>query len=65
MKSVAIFEKVAAGELTPNEAASMMLEADRKAITPIRPKWMPALAWTILGSIVVVLLGMAGFRREG
>jgi hypothetical protein len=62
--NMAVFEKVAARQLTPSEAASQLLEADRLAETPIRPRWMPALVWPLALAVCTLVLGLFGFRKE-
>lgn len=49
MNSTSVFEKVAAGELTAEQAATKMIEEDRRAADARRPAWAPSWLWSALG----------------
>jgi hypothetical protein len=64
MTNAVILEKVAGREITPEQGAALMLEADREARAKQRPAWMPSWAW-VAGSVVVALLfAVVGVRKD-
>lgn len=64
MNNLAIFEEVAAGKLTPEQASKLMLDADERAKTAHRPSWAPKWAWVLCGMIVALLLAAFGVERR-
>ena len=64
MNNLAIFEKVAAKELTPEQAAEIMLAADKKARQPLRPAWAPTWAWALGLAAIGLFLALIGLERR-
>jgi len=64
MSDISIFEKVAARELTPEQAARQMAEGDRLAREARRPRWAPPRLWMMLSLVATVLLALVGIERH-
>ena len=64
MTNMALFEKVAARELTAEQAAKLMLDADREAAARRRPTWAPPWMWTAGALVIGIVLVMFGFKRQ-
>ncbi len=65
MTNSEIFEQVAAGEVSADDAANALLKSDeerrRRTVADARPQWMPALAWALVAAIM--LAGADWLRR--
>ncbi len=60
----AVFERVASGELTAEQAAKEMLAADLRAQEKRRPSWAPRWLWGGAQGVIVGVLGFLGLRRH-
>lgn len=47
MSTMNIYERVAHGELTVEEAVEILLEEDRKAAYARKPSWVPRWLWAL------------------
>jgi hypothetical protein len=63
MNNTAIFERVAAGDITPEQGASEMLEHDRCQRDKRRPSWAPVWLWSACQAVVIIVLTTMGLRR--
>lgn len=63
MNSLSVYDKVASGELTPDQAADELMraraEAARSGETLRRPRWMPT--WAFAVTVVLVALILSPF----
>jgi hypothetical protein len=65
MSEIEFFERVAARELSPDEAARKMMEADRQERARLRPPWVPRWAWAAGLGIIALLCIFAGIQNRG
>lgn len=63
MNNMAVFERVARGELTPEQGANEMLVADRQAAEAKRPSWAPKWVWVVTGLAVALVFLILGIDR--
>jgi len=65
MTNSEIFEQVAAGSVSVDDAANVLLKSDeerrRRTVADARPQWIPVLAWALVAT--VILAGANWFRR--
>lgn len=60
MNTMAVLERVAAGELTPEEAATELVAAEKRAKEVQRPRWLPKPLWMLL----IVFFAVLGIERD-
>lgn len=62
--NMAIFERVARREITPEAAATTMMQADTNARRIPRPAWAGRRVWALGVVLLGVALALIGIRRE-
>ena len=63
MTNTEIFHKVAIRELTPDQGAELMRQADADALQALRPSWLPRPVWAAGLAITAQLSGVLGLSR--
>ena len=57
MSNSTVFEQVASGEISPSDAAKVLLDNDdlarRNRVKDAKPHWMPTLAWAVASVLIV------------
>ena len=64
MTSIAVFEKVAAGDYTAEQGAKLLLDGDRLGRQTAKPAWMPRVIWVVTLAGIACVLGLFGISRD-
>ena len=64
MNSMAVLEEVAAGKISPEEAAARMISSREESRRMPRPNWIPAWAWIACAAGIGIVLAVFGFQRQ-
>jgi len=64
LRTMAVLEQVAAGKLTPEEAADIIVRNEREARERQRPAWFPKRVWMIGSAAGAAALAFFGVTRD-